>query len=101
MVAEPLRPGQLRVERDGSRSRYAALLDGSVVGVAEFVEHGDVVAMTHTFVEPAQEGRGIGTILAREALADLRRRGLRVDPRCPFIAAHIARNPGSAELASG
>jgi len=40
----------------------------------------------------------VGSALVRAVLDDVRRRGLRVEPRCPFIAAFIARHPAYADL---
>src|SRR5690606_17493780 len=53
---------------------------------------------THTVVETAAEGRGVGSALARTALDAARAEGLRVVPQCPFIAAYIARHPDYADL---
>ena len=49
-------------------------------------------------VDPAFEGRGIGSQLATFALDDARARGLAVVPRCPFFAAFIGRHPEYADL---
>jgi predicted GNAT family acetyltransferase len=49
--------------------------------------------MYHTEVEPEYAGQGLGDELAREALDDVRRRGLILVPLCPFIAAYIRRHP--------
>jgi predicted GNAT family acetyltransferase len=48
---------------------------------------------THSEVDPAYEGQGYGSRLAREALEDAKRQGLQVIPMCPFIAAYIRRHP--------
>jgi predicted GNAT family acetyltransferase len=53
---------------------------------------------THTEVDPAFEGHGIGSALAAGALDDARRRGLVVVPSCPFIRAYITRHPEYADL---
>ena len=45
------------------------------------------------------EGHGIGSKLVAAALADVRRRGLKVVPQCPFVAAYLERRPEAAELA--
>jgi len=42
--------------------------------------------------EVFEAGVGLGSVLARGALADARRRGLPVVPICPFIAAYIRRH---------
>lgn len=59
---------------------------------------GNRVIFTHTQVEPAHEGEGLGSVLAESALDDVRRRGLMAVPLCPFIAAYIERHPDYADL---
>ena len=44
-----------------------------------------VITFTHTEVDDAYEGQGLGGTLARYALDDARARGLEVRPLCPFI----------------
>ncbi len=77
---------------DEPRSRYELRLQGRVVGQAQYRREGERVVFTHTEVEPALEGRGLGSRLARHALDDVRRRGLKAVPRCSFIARYIARH---------
>ena len=79
-------------------SRYE-LHDGSTLaGVANYHLRPDSIIFTHTKVSDEYEGQGAGSQLAREALDDARRRGLRVVPRCPFIAGWIERHPDYADL---
>ena len=51
------------------------------------------IAFTHTEVDEALEGRGLGSRLVATALEDARREGLEVVPLCPFVAAYIDRHP--------
>ena len=73
--------------------RYEARLDGQVVG---FVEYRDLRdgrrAMMHTEVDPSMEGRGVGSLLAKSALEDVRARGARAIVACPFISAWLRRH---------
>ncbi len=90
---------QVVVADDEVGSRYAAMLDGRVAGFAEYLRTGDRVVFTHTEVDPAFEGRGVGGAIARYALDDVRRRGgLTVVPSCPFIRAWIDRHPDYQDL---
>lgn len=59
----------------------------------EYVRRGDAVYMVHTEVPPELEGRGVAGALARAALDFASEAGLRVVPRCPFVAAYIKRHP--------
>jgi hypothetical protein len=88
----------IAVVRDDDRQRYEAKLDGEVVGHTRFQTRPGTVVFIHTEVEPAYEGRGVGSELARAALDDVRRRGENVVPRCPFIADYIKRHPDYADL---
>ena len=49
----------------------------------------------------ALEGKGLGSTLARSVLDDIRRRGLKVVPECPFIAAFIKRHAEYTDLVAG
>ena len=79
-------------------SRYE-LHDGeNLVGFARYHARRREIVFTHTQVSDAYEGQGAGSQLAREALDDARRRGLRVVAICPFIASWIERHPDYADL---
>jgi predicted GNAT family acetyltransferase len=80
----------VEVSRDERSSRYVATEDGAELGSAFYEDHPDGrVTFTHTEVDESTQGRGIGGRLVRQALDDVRRRGLKVDPRCPFVAEYI------------
>ena len=87
------------VVRDAPESeRYEAFVDGLLAGFAAYRRRDDEVVFVHTDVDDAFGGRGVGGTLAREALDDVRRRGLRAVPMCPFIAAWIRRHPDYHDL---
>lgn len=70
-------------------------------GVAGFVTYrrspGEI-AFLHTEIDPAYEGKGLGSVLARRVLDAARQQGLAVLPYCPFIRGWIARHPDYADL---
>jgi predicted GNAT family acetyltransferase len=82
----------LELSDNPARSRYEARLDGKVVGFAEYRPLTGAVMFTHTEVDEAMEGRGVGSKLVRHALDDMRLRGLSVIPMCPFVKAFIRRH---------
>jgi predicted GNAT family acetyltransferase len=47
------------------------------------------VLLPHTVVQPEFGGRGLGSILAAQALADLAERGDVVVPTCPFVTRYL------------
>jgi predicted GNAT family acetyltransferase len=79
-------------------SRYEVRLDGETVGFCSYRESDGEVLLPHAEVLPEIEGRGIGTALARGTLDDLRRRGRRIVPLCPFIVEFIRKNPEYGDL---
>jgi len=72
--------------------------DGVVAGFAEYVREPGRVIFTHTEVDPAFEGRGVGSALVVGALDQVRASGERVVPLCPFVKAYIARHPAYEDL---
>ncbi len=74
--------------------RYEAHVDGRVAGFAEYQLTDALVVFTHTEVDPAYEGQGIGSAIARHALDQLVESGTRKAlPVCPFIKGWIERHP--------
>ena len=57
-----------------------------------------VMTFTHTEVPAQLRGRGLGSQMMQAVLRDVRAQGLKVVPRCPFVADYIRRNPGFADL---
>ena len=66
--------------------------DGEVAGYVDYHDRGKRRALNHTVIEPAYEGQGLGSQLARAVLDDIRARGLDLLPYCPFIRSYIARH---------
>ena len=73
--------------------RYEILRDGELLGEILYRTRPGAVVLVHTEVEPSAEGQGVGGRLVAGALEDIRSRGLRVVPVCPFVAAYIRRHP--------
>lgn len=88
----------LEVQDVPERARYEASLGGELAGFADDIRPPDLQVFTHTEVDPAHEGRGIGGALARGGLDDARVRELAVLPICPFITSWIQRHPDYHDL---
>jgi predicted GNAT family acetyltransferase len=78
--------------------RYEATLGDESAGFLTYRRLPDRTVLLHTKVDPAFEGKGIGSGLARAALDGERARGQRVEPRCPFVSAFIKRHPEYGDL---
>ncbi|WIM97083.1 GNAT family N-acetyltransferase [Actinoplanes oblitus] len=71
---------------------------GALAGVLTYQVTGQIVVFTHTEVDPAFEGRGVGSALARTALDDARARSRTVVPMCPFVSAWLDKHPAYESL---
>lgn len=78
-------------------SRFELVLDGQTA-VCVYRRDGGVLALTHTEVPPAHEGRGIAALLVRVTLDWARAQGLRVRPLCSYVAAYMRRHPETLDL---
>jgi predicted GNAT family acetyltransferase len=89
---------QVSVNNTPDHQRFEAEIDNSLVGFAEYRLDGGSITFTHTEVHDDAEGKGVGSALAKAALDDARARGLRVIPRCRFIASYISRHAEYLDL---
>lgn len=78
--------------------RYEAIVDGKLAGSIAYREVDDAVVLVHTQVEEEFEGQGIGRQLVGATLDDIRARGLRMRPFCPFVKAYVERHPEYRDL---
>lgn len=78
--------------------RYEGFVGDTMAGIVEYEDIGDERAVMHTEVYDAFEGQGVGSALARGVLDDLRARGVKVRPFCPFIAGWIRRHTEYLDL---
>ena len=81
-----------------AEQRYEIHVDGALMGFAAYQRTAEMVAFTHTEIDPAAGGQGLGGQLVRAALDDVRGQGLKVLPVCPFVQEWIRRHPDYADL---
>jgi uncharacterized protein len=72
--------------------------DGSVIGEIRYRREPGAVALVHTDIDPAHEGHGLAGLLVEGAVRDLRERGLRLIPICPYVRAWLQRHPEQADI---
>jgi predicted GNAT family acetyltransferase len=86
------------VQRNDERSRYELLIDGELVGIADYHERGNTVIVPHTEIERSRRGQGLGAVLVRHVLDDLRGSGRSVVPACWYVARFIDEHPEYQDL---
>ncbi len=89
---------EIRVVDNREGERYELWVGGDRAGLATYHRYGSRVAILHTEVEEAFEGRGLGGRLAGEVLADIRGEGGTVTAICPFIADYLVRHPEEQDV---
>jgi len=86
------------VRDNPDEQRYELLVNGELVGELVYRLRDSRITLLHTEVSPSVEGQGLGGRLVAGALDDIRARGLRVVPVCPFVRAYLRRHPDAADL---
>ncbi|MGH8827180.1 MAG: GNAT family N-acetyltransferase [Jiangellaceae bacterium] len=87
------------VVRDNpDKHRYEVYVGSDLAGFTQYRLKPGEIAFVHTETDPAFAGRGLAKQLVREALDDVRKRGLAVLPFCPYVNGFIARNDEYVEL---
>ncbi len=84
--------------------RYEIAVAGRRAGFAAYVDRpggeggGQRRVFTHTEIDDAYAGQGLGGVLVRSALDAVRASGRRVVPVCPFVSAYLKRHPEYDDL---
>jgi hypothetical protein len=86
------------VRDNREKRRFEIDLGDGSFAIAEYRLRAGKIMFVHTEVPPAHEGKGIGSLLVRTALASARERGLKVIPICPFFAAYIKKHAEEQDL---
>jgi predicted GNAT family acetyltransferase len=77
---------------------YEITADGELAGFTVYELRPELIAFMHTEIGEQWGGRGLGSILVRRALDDVRSRGLAVLPYCPFVRSWLERHDDYADL---
>ena len=89
-------PSTLRNNK--SRSRFELEIDDYVAFVEYTMPSTGSITLLHTEVPKELGGRGVGSILAKAVLENVRAQGLKVEARCEFLAGYIKKHPEFSSL---
>ncbi|MFF0489717.1 GNAT family N-acetyltransferase [Nocardia sp. NPDC003482] len=81
------------VVRNDAQHRYEVWYGDKLAGFAEYRERDDDIAFIHTEVDSEFGGKGLGGVLARNAIDDAVRRGKPIVARCAFIKGWLDKHP--------
>jgi uncharacterized protein len=87
----------IEIKDNPARRRIEAHVDGRI----SFIDYrllDDQIIYYHTEVPIELGGRGVGGKMARFAFELARSRGLKVVPRCSFVAGYLRRHPEYQDL---
>ncbi|MBI5909779.1 MAG: N-acetyltransferase [Betaproteobacteria bacterium] len=85
------------VRDNTQRHRFELETDGHIA-FSEYKRADGVLTIMHTEVPAALGGKGVGSALVRGLLDIARAQGLKVVPKCPFVAGYIDKHPQYADL---
>ncbi|GAB4098666.1 bifunctional pirin family protein/GNAT family N-acetyltransferase [Sinomonas halotolerans] len=102
-VFEPITGGAgdgVAVRHSPQGGRYEITVGGAVVGFTQYrlKDAGRLVAFDHTMVGEAFSGQGLAGRLVAAALGDVRAKGQRVRPHCPYVRGYLKRHPADQDL---
>ena len=87
----------LDVIHNPAKNRFETWIDNQLSKLDYLLDE-DTIVMTHVGVYPEHRGQGVAGKLTEVALQYAEENSLRVIPMCPYIAAHIRRNPQYIDL---
>jgi predicted GNAT family acetyltransferase len=88
----------VEVTNDETGERFVVTVDGAEAGLAAYRTKPGLRVFTHTEVDDAYEGQGLGSKLVAAALEQTRADGLAVEPTCPFVRSYIERHTEYLDL---
>jgi predicted GNAT family acetyltransferase len=78
--------------------RFEIAVGDQLAGIAEYRRRGNLIAFTHTEIDPSFGGQGLGSSLIVHALDSARDQGLQVLPFCPFVRGFVDRHHDYLDL---
>jgi predicted GNAT family acetyltransferase len=97
-MTKPDDDAAVTVRDQPDKKRYEVLVGDQVAGFTVYRPRGDVYTFSHTEIDDAFGGRGLGSVLVKYALDDVRERGIAVLPDCPFVRRYISRHHDYLDL---
>ena len=85
------------VRHNEASQRFEAVINGLLCH-ADYRMQGEIMAMVHTEVPEALEGRGIAAQLVRAAIEYARSKGLKIAAYCTYVRSYVRRHPETHDV---
>ncbi|MFD1860410.1 GNAT family N-acetyltransferase [Aeromicrobium camelliae] len=86
------------VTHNADENRYDIHVDGEVAGFLVAEPRDGVLVLPHTELREEFEGQGLASQLVTAALEDIRSRGEKIKPTCPYVKRFITQHSEYADL---
>ncbi|MCE2612378.1 N-acetyltransferase [Flavobacteriaceae bacterium D16] len=88
---------QALVNREMDGKKRFELGEGDVIPFIEYIQNNqNIIFLTHTEVPQSLEGNGLGSLIVSKTLEYIRKKGFKMAPLCPFVAAYLKKHPEDA-----
>lgn len=91
-------PAEISVTDNPADQRFEIHAGTELAGFLEYRSRANRIALVHTEIDSAFEGRGLASHLISHVLDQARTRSLEVLPHCPYVRGYILRHPEYLEL---
>ncbi|WP_405667432.1 N-acetyltransferase [Streptomyces sp. NBC_01166] len=81
-----------------ARHRYEILVDETSAGFTAYRDRDAQRVFFHTEIDDAFAGRGLASVLVREALSHVRDTGKRIVPVCPYVAKFLKKHEEFSDI---
>ena len=88
----------IEVRNSPAHSRYEVRVDGALAGFTHYLTEDGALVFDHTLIKDAFAGQGLGSVLARGALDDVRAQGGRIVALCEYISGWLGKHPEYGDL---
>jgi uncharacterized Fe-S cluster protein YjdI/predicted GNAT family acetyltransferase len=88
----------IEVRNSPAHSRYEVRVDGALAGFTHYLTEDGALVFDHTLIKDAFAGQGLGSVLARGALDDVRAQGGRIVALCEYISGWLGKHPEYEDL---
>lgn len=82
----------LKLVKNEKDQRFEMNIEGNTA-IIEYKQYPGKIALLHTEVPPALEGKGAATAIIEKTLGYLEKNNFKLIPLCPLVVAYLKRHP--------